>query len=210
MLSKSNSFHLLRHIHAVIAQKKNNLACSNWRAAFTSLLHIALQLYGAFGKSLSFSAIAFFFHWTRHAVILALPRNLLSGIYSPDSRGTAEYFLLLLLYFFIYFFIYVFACFFTVRLPREDSNKTDESLWPGYGPTKRSFPIASRLSRAKIKCSICSSQFNTWDAQHRWALVLIVCLSRGRRSKLALSRPRVVPVLQYLRVRPTPTTGGYV
>ena len=61
MLSKSNSFHLLRHIHAVIAQKKNNLACSNWRAAFTSLLHIALQLYGAFGKSLSFSAIAFFF-----------------------------------------------------------------------------------------------------------------------------------------------------
>lgn len=46
--------------------------------------------------------------------------------------------------------------------------------------------IASRLSRAKIKCSICSSQFNTWDAQHRWALVLIVCLNRGRDSKLAL------------------------
>ncbi len=39
--------------------------------------------------------------------------------------------------------------------------------------------IASRLSRAKIKCSICSSQFNTWDGQHRWALVLIVCLNRG-------------------------------
>ena len=43
--------------------------------------------------------------------------------------------------------------------------------------------IASRLSRAKIKCSICSSQFNTWDAQHRWALVLIVCLNRERRFK---------------------------
>ena len=28
-------------------------------------------------------------------------------------------------------------------------------------------------------------------------------------SKLALSHPRVVPVLQYLRARPTPATGGF-
>ena len=71
--------------------------------------------------------------------------------------------------------------------------------------------IASRLSRAKIKCSICSSQFNTWDAQHRWALVLIVCLNRGRRFKACFARPRVVPVLQYFRVRPTPPTiGGFL
>ncbi len=50
----------------------------------------------------------------------------------------------------------------------------------GADQVKAPWPcIASRLSRAKIKCSICSSQFNTWDAQHRWALVLIVCLNRG-------------------------------
>ena len=53
--------------------------------------------------------------------------------------------------------------------------------------------IASRLSRAKIKCSICSSQFNTWDAQHRWALVLIVCLNRGRRSKARFVAPTGCP-----------------
>ena len=74
----------------------------------------------------------------------------------------------------------------------------------------RCLGIASRLSRAKIKCSICSSQFNTWDAQQCWALVLIVCLNRGRRFKACFARPRVVPVLQYLRVRPTPTTGGFL
>ena len=49
----------------------------------------------------------------------------------------------------------------------------------GNGGVDSYLEIASRLSRAKIKCSICSSQFNTWDAQHRWALVLIVCLNRG-------------------------------
>ena len=43
-------------------------------------------------------------------------------------------------------------CFFCLIMPRRT----------GHG-------IASRLSRAKIKCSICSSQFNTWDAQHCWA-----------------------------------------
>ena len=53
--------------------------------------------------------------------------------------------------------------------------------------------IASRLSRAKIKCSICSSQFNTWDAQHRWALVLIVCLNRGRRFKARFVAPTGCP-----------------
>ena len=53
--------------------------------------------------------------------------------------------------------------------------------------------IASRLSRAKIKCSICSSQFNTWDAQQRWALVLIVCLNRGRRSKARFVTPTGCP-----------------
>ena len=55
------------------------------------------------------------------------------------------------------------------------------------------FGIASRLSRAKIKCSICSSQFNTWDAQHRWALVLIVCLNRGRRFKARFVAPTGCP-----------------
>ena len=66
-------FPFLPHIRVVIAQK--NLACSNWRAAF--ILHIALLLYGAFGKSFFFffSPIALIFHLTRHAVTLALPET---------------------------------------------------------------------------------------------------------------------------------------
>ena len=63
---------------------------------------------------------------------------------------------------------------------------------------QRSSVIASRLSRAKIKCSICSSQFNTWDAQHRWALVLIVCLNRGRRFKARFVAPTGCPGIAVL------------
>lgn len=70
---------------------------------------------------------------------------------------------------------------------------TDASCCATYCAKNRTFAIASRLSRAKIKCSICSSQFNTWDAQHSWALVLIVCLSRGRRSKARFVAPTGCP-----------------
>ena len=42
--------------------------------------------------------------------------------------------------------------------------------------------IASRLSRAKIKCSICSSQFNTWDAQHCWAS----CINRMFEQRVSI------------------------
>ena len=77
MLSKLNSFPFLPHIRVVIAQK--NLACSNWRAAF--ILHIALLLYGAFGKSFFFffsNSLDLSFNKTRSDFGFA--RNRLSGI----------------------------------------------------------------------------------------------------------------------------------
>ena len=55
-----------------------------------------------------------------------------------------------------------------------------------------SHPDIKKIKNKK-KCSICSSQFNTWDAQHRWALVLIVCLNRGRRFKARFVAPTGCP-----------------
>ena len=79
--------------------------------------------------------------------------------------------------------------------PRQQTKPTER--WRCFSclmmPRRRGDGIASRLSRAKIKCSICSSQFNTWDAQHRWALVLIVCLNRGRRFKACFVAPTGCP-----------------
>ena len=210
MLSKSNSFHLLRHIHAVIAQKKNNLACSNWRAAFTSLLHIALQLYGAFGKSLSFSAIAFFFieqdmqwFWLCPKPLI---RNLLTWL-SWNGRIFSSSSSLFLHLFFHPMFLLVFS-------PSGCQEKTATRLTKASDPdmARPNEASLSLLGSQELRSSVVSVLLSLIPGtpRHRWALVLIVCLSRGRRSKLALSRPRVVPVLQYLRVRPTPTTGGYV
>ena len=82
------------------------------------------------------------------------------------------------------------------RRPRKSEPAFAKSLACRSRPDARRpqrFGIASRLSRAKIKCSICSSQFNTWDAQHRWALVLIVCLNRGRRFKARFVAPTGCP-----------------
>ena len=79
--------------------------------------------------------------------------------------------------------------------PRQQTKPTER--WRCFSclmmPRKTGHGIASRLSRAKIKCSICSSQFNTWDAQHCWALVLIVCLNRGRRFKACFVAPTGCP-----------------
>lgn len=49
--------------------------------------------------------------------------------------------------------------------------------------------IASRLFRAKIKCSICSSQFNTWDASDSLACLCINLIFGQRARCRGLLRP---------------------
>ena len=57
----------------------------------------------------------------------------------------------------------------------------------------------------RSKCSICSYQLNIWYASYMEARILNWFLDPGGRPGLARTPPRVDPVLQYLRARPTPS-----
>ena len=156
-----------------------------------------------------FSPIALIFHLTRHAVTLALPKPLIRIMtYSLtwllwNARSFSSFS-------FIYSLIFSSSYLFFLPTGCQEQPATRLTKASDRHMARPNEASLSLLGSQELRSSvvICSSQFNTWDAQHRWALVLIVCFEQRAPIKACFVAPKGCPGIAVLRVRPTPTIGG--